>query len=94
VKNTDDGVRAMRGAKVIESEGVRRYLKSKFDESLGEAQSAMAKLAKSYAPIELAQRAFELYERFRPKIPAGVKGWGAEGKLDLGTIRRSVKEQS
>jgi hypothetical protein len=34
----------------------------------------------------LAERCFGLYERFRPSIPEGVKGWGAKGELDLGVI--------
>jgi hypothetical protein len=31
-------------------------------------------------------RAFSLYERFRPVIPEGVRGWGAKGELDLDLI--------
>jgi hypothetical protein len=37
---------------------------------------------------ELAQRAYKLYEEFRPEVPAGVAGWGAAGRLDLDSIRR------
>jgi hypothetical protein len=29
-----------------------------------------------------------LYEKFRPEIPPGKKGWGASGKLDLDLIRK------
>lgn len=36
---------------------------------------------------ELAERAFGLYEKFRPKIPAGTKGWGAKGTLDLEFVK-------
>ena len=32
-----------------------------------------------------------MYERFRPAIPEGVKGWGAKGELDLGLIRWLAK---
>jgi hypothetical protein len=85
-KSTEQGIRAVRGAQVIEPEAVRRYLESKFGEHLPAARKAMERLARSYKPKELAERAFDLYERFRPEIPAGVKGWGAEGKLDLGLI--------
>src|ERR1019366_4826341 len=35
---------------------------------------------------ELAHDAYPLYERFRPEIPAGKKGWGAKGDLDLALI--------
>jgi len=85
-KNTEDGIRANKGAQVISPDSVRRYLESKFGENLGAARSAMQRLAKSFSPRVLADRAFGLYERFRPAIPEGVKGWGAKGDLDLGVI--------
>jgi hypothetical protein len=85
-KNTDEGIRAVKGAQVIEPGGVRRYLEGKFGDDLGTVRSAMKRLAKSYAPRELAEAAFQLYERFRPAIPEGVKGWGAQGELDLRVI--------
>jgi hypothetical protein len=40
----------------------------------------------------LAERAFSLYERFRPAIPEAFKGWGASGDLDLGVIEGPSKE--
>ena len=91
-KNTDDGIRAVKGAQVIEPDGVRRYLEGKFGDELGAVRSAMQRLAKSLNPKELADRAFGLYERFRPSIPEGVKGWGAKGDLDLGVIEGLAKE--
>jgi hypothetical protein len=93
-KNTEDGIRAVKGAQVIEPGGVRRYLEGKFGEDLGAVRSAMQRLAESYAPKELADRAFGLYERFRPSIPEGVKGWGAQGKLDLGVIEALRKQKA
>jgi hypothetical protein len=90
-KNTKDGIRAMKGAQVIEPEGVWRYLESKFGDDLPMVQKALMKLAKAHTPKELADRAFSLYERFRPAIPEGVKGWGAQGNLDLGVIDSLVK---
>jgi hypothetical protein len=85
--STEDGIRAVKGAQVIDPDGVRRYLRSKFGGDLGAVQAAMKSLAKSFAPKDLAERAFKLYERFRPSIPEGVKGWGAKGDLDLGPSR-------
>lgn len=38
-------------------------------------------------PAELNRVGFHLYERFRPEVPAGAKGWGAKGVLDLDRIR-------
>jgi hypothetical protein len=93
-KNTDDGIRAVKGAQVIESDGVRRYLAGKFGDDLGRVQSAMQRLAKSYTPKELADQAFRLYEQFRPSIPEGVKGWGAKGDLDLALIEKLAKRKS
>jgi len=40
-------------------------------------------LAKSLPPHQLAEKAYGLYEKFRPEIPPGKKGWGASGELDL-----------
>ena len=36
---------------------------------------------------ELSDRAYSLYEEFRPVIPRGKRGWGAKGDLDLDLIR-------
>jgi hypothetical protein len=92
-KNTDDGIRAVKGAQEIEPESVQRYLEDKFGEDLKAVRSAMQKLAKAYRPQELAHDAYRLYERFRPAIPEGVKGWGARGDLDLGLIEGMAKER-
>jgi hypothetical protein len=53
----------------------------------------MTKLAKAYKPKELAQAAYPLYERFRPGIPEGKKGWGAKGDFDLGVIEDLAKQR-
>lgn len=44
-------------------------------------------VASAYPHGWLAESGFALYEKFRPKIPAGQVGWGAKGTLDLDTIR-------
>jgi len=91
--NTDDGIRAVRGRNPIDPDSVRRYLSDKFGDDLKTVRSAMEKLAKAYRPKELAHDACRLYERFRPDIPEGKKGWGAKGDLDLGLIGRLAKEK-
>jgi hypothetical protein len=53
----------------------------------------MLKPAKAYKPQELAHDAYRLYERFRPDIPAGKKGWAAKGDLDRGLVGRLAKEK-
>jgi hypothetical protein len=92
-KNTDDGIRAVKGAQVIEPDGVRRHLAGKFGDDLGVVRSAMTKLARAFKPKELADQAFGLYERFRPSIPEGVNGWGAKGNLDLGLIEGLARRE-
>jgi hypothetical protein len=92
VRNTEKGIRAVKGAQVIEPGGVRRYLEGKFGDDLGRVRSAMQRLAWSYPSKELADIAFRLYERFRPAIPEGVRGWGAKGDLDLGVIEGLARE--
>jgi hypothetical protein len=51
----------------------------------------MEALAKAFTPAQLEVQAFSLYEKFRPKIPEGKKGWGAKGDLDLQLIRSLIK---
>jgi hypothetical protein len=77
VTSTTEGVRA-----------VAAYLENAFGEALVATQGAMRRLARAYPPAELARRAYALYERFRPAVPEGKKGWGARGTLDLGQIGR------
>jgi hypothetical protein len=91
-KNTDDGVRAVVKDKPIDPESVQRYLRQKFGADLAAAREAMAELAGAFEPEDLAERAYPLYERFRPKIPAGKRGWGAKGELDLAFVRSLAGE--
>lgn len=87
VVHTPDGWRAAIRDKPVNPAGVQKYLESKFKAALGPASSAMAALAASREPEELARDAYALYEDFRPAIPAGEAGWGAAGVLDLKRIR-------
>jgi hypothetical protein len=86
VVRTGDGLRALSKDRPISPESVNRYLQSKFGESLDAAREAMMRLSCSLTVKELAAQAYSLYEKFRPEVPTGVKGWGAAGELDLGEI--------
>ncbi len=88
---TGEGVRATIKGKPISPTSVSHYLEQKFGDRLAEARAAMKALARAYAPKQLAARAYALYEKFRPKIPEGKKGWGAAGELDLNYIRSLAK---
>jgi len=87
-KYTDEGLRALSGQSPIRPESVKKYLEGKFGDALEEVSNVMLELAKSLPPSELASKAYTLYEKFRPEIPPGKKGWGASGKLDLDLIRK------
>jgi len=84
---TPQGLRAALKGEQIDAESVQKYLKQKFGDDLDEARAAMEKLAKAYTPKQLETQAYGFYEKFRPKIPEGTKGWGAKGELDLDYIR-------
>ena len=82
-KYTEEGLRALSGESPIRAESVQKYLESKFGDALEDVSNAMLELAKSLPPSDLAPKAYALYEKFRPEIPPGKKGWGASGKLGL-----------
>jgi hypothetical protein len=88
---TPHGLRAAVQGKPISSESVQAYLEQKFGDELEDARAAMEKLAKAYTPKQLESKAYDLYEKFRPEIPEGKKGWGAKGELDLDYIRSLAK---
>ena len=66
------------------------YVERAFGEDLGAVRKAMEDLAGSLEPEELNRVGFRLYEHFRPEVPAGTKGWGAKGVLDLDKIRSAA----
>ena len=78
-KRTREGLRALDRGRTASPEAVERYLESKFGESLAAARAAMTALAQSMTPEELGVQAFGLYEKFRPNVPSGTRGWGATG---------------
>ncbi|MEJ2006772.1 MAG: hypothetical protein P8Z30_01220 [Acidobacteriota bacterium] len=86
-----EGLRALSKDQPISPASVERYLQGKFLDRLDDARKAMEQLARSWPSEELASQAYELYERFRPAIPAGVRGWGAAGDLDLDRVLSLAK---
>lgn len=86
VVRTPEGLRAVNKSKPDDPAQIERYLASKFQDRLEEARAAMAELAGAFTPDELQRRGFRLYECFRPSVPAGERGWGALGEMDLVAI--------
>jgi len=72
---TDEGLRALSGDSPIRPESVQKYLEGKFGDALEDVSRVMLDLAKSLPPPQLAEEAYALYEKFRPEIPPGKKGW-------------------
>jgi hypothetical protein len=91
VVKTPRGLRAAIKGEAIHAGSVQSYLEQKFKDDLDETRKAMEKLAKAYTPKQLEKKAYDLYEKFRPEIPEGKKGWGAKGELDLDYIRSLAK---
>lgn len=83
-----DGVllAAGRDGKPASAAPVEAYLARAFGARLGEVRAAMEQLARQWDPEEVNRIGFRLYERFRPEVPEGVKGWGAKGELSLAAI--------
>jgi hypothetical protein len=88
----DGSLRALSKNKPIEPDSVTRYLQGKLADAFDETKSAMDALAKSRKPQDLADHAYGMYTAFRPEIPSGKKGWGAEGRLSLDRLRELTKE--
>ncbi len=91
VKKTAHGLRATTDGHAIDPDSVETYLEQKFGDEYEPSRAALEALAKSYSPRELETRAYDLYEKFRPTIPEGKKGWGAKGELDLDYVRSLAK---
>ncbi len=93
VVETAKGLRAAADGKAMDPSSVERYLRQKFKEDLPEVRRVMQALAESLGPEELERRAFDLYEKFRPEVPEGKRGWGAMGELDLAKIEKMAQKQ-
>jgi len=91
-KRTEDGLRGLNKNRIVSSESVRSYLEKKFGDDLDDVKDAMREAAKSVSKHDLQESAYEMYSHFRPTIPSGKKGWGAEGRLYFSKIERAANE--
>ena len=86
VAATKAGLRALDHGHAASPGPAWAYVERAFGEHLPTVRRAMEHLAASMPPDELNRVGFRLYEHFRPEVPAGAKGWGAKGILDLKAI--------
>ena len=91
-QNTKDGIRGCVKDKPVDPASVDRYLAGRFGDDLPRVRKAMEDLAAAFDPEELEDAAYGLYEKFRPKIASGKRGWGQKGILDLDLIRSLASE--
>jgi hypothetical protein len=94
VVHTPKGLRAAKEGKPDSPEAVEKYLAGKFGETLAAARAAMAALAAAHPRGDLAINAYALYEKFRPQIPEGTRGWGAKGVLDLSALTKLAPKKA
>ncbi len=80
---------ALDGDKAASPRSAHAYVTRAFAEHLPKVRQAMEKLADSLPPGELNRVGFQLYEHFRPEVPAGAGGWGKKGVLDLKRIENA-----
>jgi hypothetical protein len=92
MKSLGEGPRAVVKDKPIDPESVTTYLARAFGDALEPVKEAMEQLADSYGDADIESVAFALYEKFRPKIESGQRGWGQKGTLDLVLIRRMAEK--
>ncbi|CAO2649855.1 Nn.00g011470.m01.CDS01 [Neocucurbitaria sp. VM-36] len=74
--------------------GNEEAVKKKFgDEEYQKVRIAFEKALGSWKgeEEELSKKAFEFYEKFRPDVKSGQKGWGRKGELSLEKVREVVE---
>lgn len=72
----------------ISVDKVRQYLERSFKNDLDRTVDKLTSLCNAYHPAKIGERAFALYETFRPDIDEGQAGWGQRGILYFQMIDR------
>ncbi len=83
---TANGVRGVSKAEEVDSDRAELNLRNAFGDNYDAVTAAMRKLAGSRARTVINQEAYSLFERFRPAIDSGVKGWSQKGRLEIQLI--------
>lgn len=88
----NDGL-ALVGSEQKGKPGNEEQLKKKFgDDEYKAAKTVFEEVLKGWKgdEDELNKQAFGFYEKFRPEVRAGQKGWGSKGKLGFEKVRNTV----
>ncbi|XP_024356812.1 uncharacterized protein [Physcomitrium patens] len=86
-KTTAKGRFALESGKAIAPNVVKAYLQRAFKDDYDRVRETFELLANSFSPEEIGSKAYDLYEKFRPDIPDGSRGWGARGLLNLKYVK-------
>lgn len=88
---TKDGLVYM-GSDPKPKPGTEETLKRRFGERYADVRGCFDTALKSWTgdEEELTKAAFGMYERFRPTVKVGKKGWGKRGELNLDTVKDVV----
>jgi hypothetical protein len=88
---TKDGLVYM-GGEPKPKPGTEEMLKRKFGARYEDVRGCFEEGLRSWVgeEDELTREAFGMYERFRPTVKAGERGWGRKGELSLDTVREVV----
>lgn len=87
-----DGVVVIGGDK---KKGNEKALEAKFgDEEEHEARECFQKCLETWKghEEELSKKAFGMYEKFRPDVASGQRGWGRKGDLSLEKVESVVRK--
>lgn len=83
VARVPEGLRAVVKKRPLDPASVEVYLGEKFGDQIDSVAGAMISLAETLPPSLLAERAFELYEQFRPET----------SELDINRIAASIRSK-
>lgn len=91
---TKEGTRlALQNNKPVSPVSVESYLRRAFGPYYEKVKEATRALAKVYPPEKIGSDAYSLYEKIRPQVSGGMKGWGAKGYLDLNLLHQLQEQQ-
>eukprot|EP01113_Clastostelium_recurvatum_P002124 TRINITY_DN10886_c0_g1_i1.p1 TRINITY_DN10886_c0_g1~~TRINITY_DN10886_c0_g1_i1.p1 ORF type:complete len:266 (+),score=66.05 TRINITY_DN10886_c0_g1_i1:586-1383(+) len=83
-------IRAVQSNGPIDTTHVLRYLQDNFGDTLPAFRNAFSDLVgtlrSAYGEKDYTKHAFEMYEKFRPTVPQGRRGWGHKSSLHVSTI--------
>lgn len=92
-KRLENGLRpAVQNGKPIYPNVVSAYLHRASGVDFDPVKAAMEELARAIPSDKIGNEAYHLYEKFRPQVQDGRKGWGAKGVLDLNLIQHLAQE--